>query len=129
MTHHDDLDGHDLIDDSRAVHLFDQGSLSRAVVAIDATGTERLILADPQEINTAAEYHAGCLDAPHEQTGPLPSEIWSRIWARPTTPIFCGRRNRHGQPCRSVVDHHGQACRYHLGVPSMTAKSTRSTRG
>lgn len=76
-----------------------QGSRLRAVAAIDATGTERLILADPQGINTAAEYHAGCPAGPHEQTGPLPDEIWSRIWARPAPPDLL----RTSQPPRSAM--------------------------
>lgn len=101
-------------DEKRGAYLGRYGdSTLSAEVAIGPEGEEMFVL---ERYGSGINEWAFSLIPPdHERVGALPEEIRSRIWSHPAPPVFCGRRNRHGHPCRSVVTYDGQACRYHVG--------------
>jgi hypothetical protein len=108
----DDLDHSALLDYERSVCLCDAGRPDlAAVTAIGPDGAAVLLVADQNRIgDPTATFDPNCLDAPHEQTGPLPPRWQSRI---ELAPLYCGRRTLRGTRCRIPVTRPGQACGWH----------------
>lgn len=76
--------GPDWIDHERSACLCDVGCADYiAATVVSPDGEPRLILACRDEVGTDATYRIDCPDAPHEQTGPLPTEYTNRIERKP----------------------------------------------
>jgi hypothetical protein len=63
------------------------------------------------------DHHGFCdcngpVDAPHEQTGPLPSSWRAAVWGE-----VCGRRRSSGGACRNRVAAPGEPCHWHRSAP------------
>ena len=81
-----------------------------AALVVEADGTERLVLVEKASIGDPdAGYNAACPDAPHEQTGPLPSVFKRRVYGDPR----CGAPTTSGRPCRHKVRAPGDRCSLH----------------
>jgi hypothetical protein len=116
---YDDDDLTDYVDMSRTTRLHDQGSPFYATIVVDIDGNEHWLLADPRD---RSEYAPDCDDVAHEHLGALPKEWLDRIWSglQAGDVCYCGRRNRHGKPCRQIVASFGQACQWHHDVNNKT---------
>jgi hypothetical protein len=77
---------HDLLDETRSACLGDVGAPEYiAATVVSGDGTETYLLALADAINDGQTlYDRHCLDAGHEQDGPLPIDVWLRIWAEPS---------------------------------------------
>lgn len=106
----DDAGNSHLLDETRSVHLCDQGACGYvAATALSSDGDEHFVLArcdgldDPE-----AAYDYRCRDVAHEQIGRLPRNVRDRIWD-----LRCGRPTRSGHPCQRRVAEPGQSCGMH----------------
>lgn len=106
-----------LVDPDRNVCLCCDGLVGySAAVALDAEGTEHLVLIEDAAVDDEhVRYDAACTTVIHEQIGPLPTRWQARVRY---APIRCGRPTKAGYPCRVEVARPGSTCGWHRGTRS-----------
>jgi hypothetical protein len=110
------------IDYERTCCLCDTGHTYAAAVVVTEDGTEDFLLIEHAAVNKRG-YNRDCLDAPHEQVGPLPIEFVRRITISRCRHL-CGRPTKAtGRPCRIEVTRPGEPCGLHR-----TPNPTKGTR-
>ena len=116
-------DGRNLVDDSRTARLCDVGQPEYiAATVVTGDGTNHLVLARSDALGDPnVPYHPDCLDAPHEQLGPLPARYTQHLVATRRIHL-CGRPTKSGCPCRTPVARAGQVCAWHR-IPNTTEEA------